>query len=595
MTATSQLQALRDHATALGIETIYRDVNGQHHETPEHTLRQLCDVLEDDRVTAPRQLEPVVVSVAGAGRSIDVGTSRSVTLLLADGSEVVLPVDDGRVTVPPDVPLGCHRLVASGDGGSEEATLVVPPATMPRAGRFAAKAGLFVPAYALWERSSPLPSFTHLAALARRLPAVGIDVLATLPLYAAFLDEPFDASPYAPASRLHWNEVYLDDAALPVLEPPPQGDWIDWRVLARRRRRQLLEASRDLDPFVQHGIDRLVAAFPDVEQYARFRLERTEPSESGHPPELVRRSHLLAQFLADRQLAGVEGEGRAALALDLPIGGHKSGFETWAHPELFATAMTAGAPPDEFFADGQNWGFPPQLPGAGRRSGHLLWRRAVARAGRHASILRIDHVMGVQRLWWIPDGASAKDGAYVRYPREELLAVVAAEAAATSTTIIGEDLGTVPDEVTDALRRWDALGMVQEQFTIGHDHLAAIPARSVGGVRTHDMPAFTTAVASQPADVLDRYRRLVEDAVGHPIGEGEGPLLDAVLERLAASDAYLVIADLDDLIGERAPHNVPGQVLDTTWRRRLKVPLSDMLSGDVRRRLQLLSSRPGTR
>ena len=257
--------------------------------------------------------------------------------------------------------------------------------------------------------------------------------------------------------------------------------------------------------------------------------------------------------------------------------------------------MTAGAPPDEFFADGQNWGFPPQLPGAGRRSGHLLWSRAVARAGQHASILRVDHVMGVQRMWWIPEGSSAKDGAYVRYPREELLAVIAAEAAATSTTIIGEDLGTVPSEVTDALRHWDALGMFEEQFAIGHDHLNSIPARAVAGVRTHDMPAFATAVADLPSVAINRYRELVEETVGHPIGDGAGPLLDAVLERLAASGAYLVIADLDDLLGERAPHNVPGQVLETTWRRRLRVPLSDMLSGDVRRRLHLLSSRPGTR
>ena len=596
MTATSQLQALREHATSLGIETSYRDVREQVHDTPEHTLRQLCDVLEEDRDTAPRQLEPVIVSLAGAGGSIDVGTSRSVVVLLADGSELVLPVDRGSVSVPPDVPVGCHRLVASGDGGgSEEATLVVPPATMPRADRFAGKAGLFVPAYALWERSAPLPSFAHLGALARRLPAVGIDVLATLPLYAAFLDEPFDASPYAPASRLHWNEVYLDDAALPVLEPPSPRELIDWRALARRRRRQLLEASHDLDPFVQHGVERFVASYPDVEQYARFRVERAEPGDAGRPVDLVRRSHLLAQFLAHRQLAAVEGEGRAALALDLPIGGHKSGFETWAHRELFAQGMTAGAPPDEFFADGQNWGFPPQLPGAGRRSGHLLWSRAVARAGQHASILRVDHVMGVQRMWWIPEGSSAKDGAYVRYPREELLAVIAAEAAATSTTIIGEDLGTVPAEVTDALHHWDALGMFEEQFAIGHDHLNSIPARAVAGVRTHDMPAFATAVADLPSVVINRYRELVEEAVGHPVGDGAEPLLDAVLERLAVSGAYLVIADLDDLLGERAPHNVPGQVLETTWRRRLRVPLSDMLSGDVRRRLHLLSSRPGTR
>ena len=138
--------------------------------------------------------------------------------------------------------------------------------------------------------------------------------------------------------------------------------------------------------------------------------------------------------------------------------------------------------------------------------------------------------------------------------------------------------------------------MSEEQFTIGHDHLAAIPARSVAGVRTHDMPAFATAVAGQaggcPGSVPPVWWRMPS---GTRSATGTDQLLDAVLERLAASDAYLVIADLDDLIGERAPHNVPGQVLDTTWRRRLKVPLSDMLSGDVRRRLQLLSSRPGTR
>ena len=106
--------------------------------------------------------------------------------------------------------------------------------------------------------------------------------------------------------------------------------------------------------------------------------------------------------------------------------------------------MTVGAPPDALFDGGQDWGFPPPLPGAGRRSGHLLWRRLVARAGEHASVLRIDHVMGVQRLWWVPAGAGPQDGTYVRYPRDELLAVIAAEAAATNTTIVGEDLGTVP-------------------------------------------------------------------------------------------------------------------------------------------------------
>ena len=164
--------------------------------------------------------------------------------------------------------------------------------------------------------------------------------------------------------------------------------------------------------------------------------------------------------------------------------------------------MSVGAPPDEFFADGQNWGFPPQLPAAGRRSGHELWQRLVARAGEHASVLRIDHVMGVQRLWWIPEGASATDGVYVRYPRDELLAVIAAQAAVTGTTIVGEDLGTVPHEITEAMDRCAMLGMFEEQLLLFRDdeHLVdldPIPARSVVGIRTHDMPAFAAVVADR--------------------------------------------------------------------------------------------------
>ena len=120
-----------------------------------------------------------------------------------------------------------------------------------------------------------------------------------------------------------------------------------------------------------------MARRPDVVDFARFRALHPDAADVGAPTPLVERSHLLAQYLADRQLAAVEGDGRAALALDLPIGSHVAGYETWAHGDLFAAGMTVGAPPDEFFADGQDWGFPPQLPFAGRRDGHSLWRRLV--------------------------------------------------------------------------------------------------------------------------------------------------------------------------------------------------------------------------
>jgi 4-alpha-glucanotransferase len=577
--------ALRRRAGALGVETSYWDVQGGYHEASDETLQAIVDVLEAD-AHPPGAVDPVVV---GRPAAVAVGGATTARLVLDDGTAVELALAGEHVALPPDLPLGCHRIVTD-DG---EITVIVAPPTMPRDHALAGSAGLFVPAYALWDERSPLPSFANLAAFTAGAGRIGAHFVATLPLYAAFLDDPFDPSPYAPESRLHWNEVYLDDAALPTAAIDPQGELVDWAALAARRRRQLLAAARDIDPAVRAGIDELVAARPDVADHARFRAAHPTTADTGAPLAVVERSHLLAQYLAERQLAAVESSEGAKLALDLPIGSHPRGYETWAHGELFAPGMTVGAPPDEFFDEGQDWGFPPQLPAAGRRDGHQLWRRLVATAGRQASILRIDHVMGVHRLWWIPEGMGAQQGAYVRYPREELLAVIAAEAARAATTIIGENLGTVPEEVSEALARWDVLGMYEEQFSLYHPHaLPAIPARSVAGIRTHDMPAFAAAFdGDATGDVYD-YRRLLAEAVGHPVGDGPADVLDAALERLAVSDAYATVVDVDDLLGEIAPHNVPGRVLPSTWRRRLPRPTSVLLGDlDVRRRVKLLCTR----
>jgi len=584
----ADLDALRRRATGLGVETSYWDVEGMLHHASEATLRAVVDVLEADAHDgAARRVQPVVVSRGGR---VAIGDGRGTHLVLADGATLDVPAGAGYVELPPDVPIGCHRLHVDVAGGDETVTVVVPPPNMPRAAALDGGCGLFVPAYALWESDRPQPSFGHLAELAARLHRAGVDVLSTLPLYAALLDEPFDPSPYAPASRLHWNELYLDDGGLPAGPPVPETTFIDWRSLARRRRDQLLAAAGELDSALHAELDRFTSARPDIVDYASYRAPRE--AGDGRPAALVRRSHELAQYLANRQLAAIEGPGRATLALDLPIGSHPDGYETWAFPELFADGMSVGAPPDEFFTEGQDWGFPPPLPGTGRRNGHGLWQRLVARAGEHASMLRIDHVMGVHRLWWIPAGAGAADGVYVRYPREELLAVIAAEAHRAATTIVGEDLGTVPDAVREAMRRWDMVGMYEEQFLADGRPRGAVPARSVAGIRTHDMPAFAAFVGA--ARAAEPYRARLEHELGRPVGATPGGLLDAALERLAASDAYLVLADLDDLTGETVPHNVPGRVLPTTWRRRLPAPTSEVLGDlDIRRRLHMLAARRG--
>lgn len=582
-------EALLRRAQELGAETFYWDVDGVRHDSNIESIAIVVDILEADyRRSQGRRTEPTMVGQPGrihVGSGVDQAHVR-----LTDGTSFDLAIADGHVTVDAPLPIGSHTLSITGSGLDEVATIVIAPASMPRSEYLAGTAGLFAPAYALWERDDPLPSYRHLAALSRALPGLGADVLVTLPLYAGFFDEPFDPSPYAPVSRQHWNEIYLDDsffaangaaAAIPRWRDGVD-ELIDWRTLARRRRAQLLTVAATPDPALAGRVAEWLAARPDVAAYARFRATvRPDPTDDGHPTALIEASHHLAQFLAHEQLSQLEGDRSAAFALDLPIGAHPEGFEMWSNPDLFAGTVSVGAPPDELFTDGQNWGLPAQLPGAAERSGFALWRTLVHSIGRYSSLLRIDHVLGLHRLWWVPEGASARDGVYVRYPRHALTSVIAAEAAISNTTVVGENLGTVPQEIFDLLEEWSMLGLHADRLFIDQARLkqegglSPVPADSVACFRTHDMEPFAALYADGE---LDPYRTALGEFLDEPIGNTPDALLDASQTRLASSAAYLVIADLDDLVGETTPHNVPGKVLPTIWRRRLARPTSETLA-----------------
>lgn len=583
---------LYHRAGQLGVEVQHHDMNGAHTVSPE-VLERVVAMLEADLAAAPSSaagaiaLEPVYIG------PIEIAVRGAVTeaSLLVAGSPldvVVRHADHGAVIqIPPDLPVGCHVLEVATEAGPAESLVVVAPDRMWHSSAFQRKTSLFVPTYALWEIDDPLPSFDHLRGLAAVLPTLGVDLVATLPLYATFVDDPYDPSPYSPISRMHFNEVYLSDASLPAAALPHLGESVDWRALGERRRHQLAAAAAAADGDLEQQLDAFVASHPDVGTYARFRAQHDRAIAA---PDVTARSHVLAQMLAHHELGAVQvsagGRHSAALALDLPVGSHASGYETWAHPTLFAHGMSVGAPPDGFFPNGQTWGFPPPLPSAMRQSGYLLWRRMIARAGLFADVLRIDHIMAVQRLWWVPEGGTAADGVYVRYPRAELLAVIAASAAAAEVTIIGEDLGTVSPEVRHALDAWDVIGMHEEQFRVNDHELPVVPARSVAGIRTHDMPAFAAFAADND---LSGYRGRLANELGRDIAPHDEALLEAVFERLARSDAYMVSVDLDDLTGETRPHNLPGRVVDGNWSRRLSSPTSTLLTDPtVRHRLSLL-------
>ena len=191
--------------------------------------------------------------------------------------------------------------------------------------------------------------------------------------------------------------------------------------------------------------------------------------------------------------AVVEGRHGPGLYLDLPLGVHRFGYDVWHERGIFATDVSCGAPPDSFFPGGQDWGFPPLQPEKSRAQGYRYVRAYLRQHLQQAGVLRIDHVMGLHRLFWIPKGRDTSQGVYVRYPAEELYAILSIESQRNKVCIIGEDLGIVPSYVRPAMVRHGIQRMHVLQYALPTQpdrQLQRVPAHSVASVNTHDMAPF---------------------------------------------------------------------------------------------------------
>jgi 4-alpha-glucanotransferase len=279
------------------------------------------------------------------------------------------------------------------------------------------------------------------------------------------------------------------------------------------------------------------------------------------------------------------------LYADLPIGVHPDGFDpTWS-PSSFLPGVHGGAPPDLFFSGGQDWDFPPLHPEGIRADGYRYVAAVVARAVRHASYLRIDHVMGLERLYMIPAGADARHGAYVSYRADELHALVSLEAHRAGTVVIGEDLGTVPEELRQRMANDRMLRSWVFQFESSTEEpLSPAPPGVLATLGTHDLPRFSAYLWGADIDEAEEAGRLTPveaDALRASRGQYRVSLLAACgltelpapqatvlvqqrcLAQLAASAADIVLIDLEELWGEPQPQNRPGTGAEGgNWRRR---------------------------
>lgn len=497
--------------------------------------------------------------------------------------------------------------------------------------------GLAVQLYALKSaRNWGHGDFGDLKRLIEIAAPLGAAAIGLNPLHALFPEDAERASPYGPNSRLFLNVLYIDVQAIPefdVLTAAEQAeaarlrelDLIDYGAVARLklaalarayegfRARATAERRADFHAFREEQdeallrfccfevLRRQLAPRPWPEWPAPWRTpDKAALSGFCEQHEFVCGFVAFCQWIADRQLAACQETAHklgmpVGLYVDLAVGIDRHGADAWSDQDTVLADVAAGAPPDEFNPAGQDWGLAPFHPSRIAANDFTSLRQLLRATMRHAGAVRIDHVLGLRRMFLMPVGAGAKNGAYVRYPFEAMLRVVADESRKARCVVIGEDLGTVPDGFRDRMMRWGLWTYRVLLFERRQDGEFAAPQtypeQALATFNTHDLPTFRgwitghdlrtkNEIGIDPGETAEArtwwqgsLRRLLSEFGGGRSSED----FAAVAAVLGATPSKLAMVGLDDVVGVLDQANIPGTVAEhPNWRRKLPVNLEDL-------------------
>ncbi|KGM13721.1 4-alpha-glucanotransferase [Cellulomonas bogoriensis] len=556
---------------------------------------------------------------------------------------------DGRavgratVAVPEHLPLGWHTLVARSGETTATCDVVVTPQRLDLpAGLDEHPAwGLMAQLYSVRSTQSwgvgDLADLRDIGWLAGR--RAGADFLLINPLHAAEPSVPVTPSPYLPTTRRFVNPLYIrvEDVPETAYLPVAERSLIEWQAEVARPLstdpgpidRDTAWAAKKIALEVVHAHPRSAArqaAFEHfraeqgqgLEDFATWCALTEHYRDRPWPQELHDRSsdaaaqmrteladritfHCWLQWVADEQLAAAQRAAKDAgmrlgIMHDLAVGVHPAGADAWAMRDVLAPEVSVGAPPDMYNQQGQDWSQPPWRPDALARAGYRPYRDMLRTVLRHAGAIRIDHVIGLFRLWWIPRGRGAQEGAYVRYDHEALVGILCLEAHRAGAVVIGEDLGTFEPWVRDYLSDRGVLGTSVQWFE--RDGGGLIPPEryrrlALATVTTHDLPPTAGYLAGEHVDLRDQLGLLTEpvekvraaaraertEMLQLLASRGlvtddpsEREVVEAMHRLLLTAPSVLLGVSLADAVGERRAQNQPGTDQEyPNW----KVPLAD--------------------
>jgi (1->4)-alpha-D-glucan 1-alpha-D-glucosylmutase len=663
----SQFGSLDQICEQLGIVPRYRDHAGAVREVPEATLRSLVQCLNVTHTE--RILPPVFVWREGDGAVVVPINHAGLTLRWTlDGRAQPLAgtVHDNadRIVIGEFLPIGYYRLALySGDAPIGLCTLIAAPAQaylpplLERGGRLW---GLATQLFALQSaRNWGIGDFTDLAELIRHASAHGVAAIGLTPLHALFFDEPDRCSPYSPSSRSFLNVLYIDPEAVPEfascdaaralraeldseLARLRSNPRVDYAGVARCKRRmfELLyghfqeqhlkrgdDFATEFNRFRQDRGKRLhqFATFEALrEHFAAKGASLSWPSwpESFRDPDspavadfVTRHADRVTffeylQWHAHRQLLACQETARSAgmpigVYLDIAVGVDRDSAEAWWSQDYLVGGWSIGAPPDNWNLKGQSWGAPPPNAMRMRETAYAAIRECLDANMRCAGAIRIDHILGFMRMFWVPEAANAAEGAYIRYPLQELLSILALESQRHRCLVIGEDLGTVPDGLHEAMQA--AAILCYRLLYFEHEPDGRFrrpenwPQQALVAPSTHDLstlPAWWRGTDLELRSRLDLYpsadvaeaerqrrgadRQRLADALsaeGLPASPESAAPIEAIYRFLARTPSYLLMVQPEDLLGEAEPQNVPGTTSEyPNWRRKLPVSAKEFFA-----------------